>query len=513
MAVAVSDETPSPTTTPGAAAPPAPRSGSARVRIVRSELPIVTARRLASDAGARLATTLREASRLLRSRAKVFERARQTERARQAIALRDRLAPFDEDADARLIAHRMELEAATALDPDIGERLLDLHRRVGLVRFADRTEKRALEALASAEAALPFRFPTHLDLIALRHARDRLVLATAERELAIAELEAAVAAEAEWVDERDPAHAELALAEAQVRTIRDVARQRARAQLIGMAAFGALALVLMGGAMTEVVAPVVGVGLACATMPPLMELFRRRRAVLTESRRAAESLESGAALVLQRRVGDTQRARDHRLVAERRLAEVNRDHFAASSRWLQVAGPGIDPSDAAAVLEAGARVMQLRAEAAAASAVADAARRAFAQELAVLGAPPELDADDALQHLQHLADLRPSAEALLESVAEADQRAVQREQLRALVGGNDAATLERIARRRISPASTPLVVVDDGDVDASAGVVDSLRTIDGRMPVSIVSEQPEWWEARRLWWEASPEVESEGLSH
>jgi hypothetical protein len=95
--------------------------------------------------------------------------------------------------------------------------------------------------------------------------------------------------------------------------------------------------------------------------------------------------------------------------------------------------------------------------------------------------------------LQRLADLHPVAGELLASVAAAEQRRLQREVLRALMGGRDMAAMRRAARSRSSVSLDPLVIVDDGDPVHGPLVVSALRDLDGAMAVTIVSERPTRW--------------------
>jgi hypothetical protein len=462
---------------------------------VESEDPTLTAQRLAAESGGAIASGLGEAARALAKAVDLVTRARDATLARQAVGLAKRLEPFDEDADARLLARRDELEAALALGPTVTDQLTDLHRRIGLLHFAEHRRAAADAALASQRERLGFQLPVDVDIVELRRARQTLHTAQVDLELAelrIEELATAVAelAASQGADDDGVARAASAArraSETDSMRSRLLVRRAVLLTLPVVALVAATAAGLVGGA--------VGIGLSVAAVPPIVELLRRGWTARAAGRRRIHDAEALARRAAQKQQRAFAAAQAEQFELEHRRAEAARARFAASAGWLQAAGPTVPEEHADAALEAASGLAELRQGAGAAARAADGLRQAFARELSQLGAPPELDPVDALYHVQRIADLRPVAADLLASVAEAEQRCIQREVLTSLVGSRDMAAVRRAARCRASVTLDPLVIVDDGDPVQGPVVASALRELAGGMVVTIVTERPDRWQS------------------
>ena len=471
-------------------------AGSARttgVTVVESAEPEVTARKLATESGAELVEGLGSAVKALSTAAAALEAAHAAARAKQAIALAKRLERFDEQADAALIARRSELEAAVALGPDANQQLVDLYRRLDLLPLSEREQARAEHALEEAAAPLPFHLLSDVDPVALRRARQELVAAHAECQLAEQELAEATAVTAALIEEQQTDDEGVAHAEAAARQTSEVIGQRSRSLLLQAAAVTGVVVVLIAVTAAGVLDPVIGFGLAAACVPPIIELLRRAMGARASGARRVEGAASLAYRAAQKRLSVLEAARDRQAESEQRVAEANRGRFAASARWQQVAGPHVREDQADDAIEVAADLARLRAAAVSAVANADRLRRGFAAELTGLGAAPELEPRDALRYLQHLVDLGPTAAELLELVAEAEQRAVQREKLAALVGRRDMAAVRRAARDRWTATLHPLVIIDDRDQANGPVVADALVELDDALSVMMVTQRPRRW--------------------
>jgi hypothetical protein len=466
----------------------------AGLTIVESAEPVVTARGLASETGAELAGNLRQAHRAAKARVKAVDRERAVVRARQALDLAERLEPFDEEADATLILRRDELEAAATLGGEVAGQLTALHRKLDLLHLALHQERTAGAALEEAKAALSVDLPYGVDPVAISHARDGLLAADAECAL-VQQLESeAMVAEVALVKEVDPDHQEAAHAETAAR--RRLARSRdASRRLLGWAGLTSLVgAVFLAAAAAGVVSPVVGAGLALATLPTIIELLRRARGATVAGREEVERAEARTMNAAHRHLARLEAARRARREVEHRLADAQRTQFAAASRWSQVVGPAIGVDDASAAIAVATELARLRPAAESATAAAEQLRRSLIVDLVALGAPPELDPSDALIYIERLMALHPVAGSLLESVAEAEQRALQREQLASLAGSADKTTLRRIAQRRVVPLRRPLVIADDGDALLRPAVAQSVVELSGSVAIVIVSDQPARWQ-------------------
>jgi hypothetical protein len=461
--------------------------------VIQSAEPLVVASRLAAESGGELVGNLRDAQRVVKARVKALDRERAVVRARRALELAERLDAFDREADATLILRRDELESAATLGGEVAGHLTALHRKLDLLHLAYHEARRAAAALEGARSALPVELPPGADPVAIRHARDDLLAADAACAVAQQLLLEAEAAEAALAEQADPAQRSATRAETVARRRLAKSKVAARRLLVWAGSLILLALTLGGAAAAGIVSPLVGVGLAAATVPLTVELIRRASGATVVSREEVEQAEDRTIDAVHGRLARLEAAHRARGEIEHRLADALRARFVAAARWSQVAGPTLGVEDATVAIEVATELARLRPAAESAASDAERLRRSLAADLAALGAPPELEPSVALVHLERLVALHPVAGSLLDSVAEAEQRVLQREQLASLMGTYDQATLRRLANRRAVPLRRPLVVVDDGDALLIPVIADYVIDLSGSVAISIVSEHPARW--------------------
>lgn len=476
------------------------RAAAPGLVVIEASDPEAIACGIVADSGGELCSGLREAHRALTSRVAVLDEERAVARARLAVAVAKRLAPFDERADAVLIDRRHDLEVAAALGVDERQKLTHLRSQLDGFHLARREAKAANAALDAARAQLTIDLRAGVDPVAISRAFDGLVAAEADAAVAQRALDAARAVETSIRDEVElGVEAAVRAAAAARRDLADIEAQPhvlvVRAGLVcllGAAALGAAAL--------QLVSPIVGAGLACATLPPAVELLlcaRRatlRRPVLAQELDRAEGRLFEAT---QLRLPELEAAQAARHEAERRRAEATRRRSMAASRWSRTIGPDVAGCDAAKATELTRDVARLARAAESATVTSERLRDELDRDLAAFGAPDGLDPSDAVAHVERLVAIHPIASSLLEFVAEAEQRCVQRRLLESLVGRSDLESLRTIAEGPAIPMRLPLVIVDDGDVVVLPSVIGLIRALSESDAISIVTEDPTRWEPAR----------------